>query len=276
MSMSESRYRPLLDAIAFAARAHNGQMRKDRLTPYVSHVFRVCLILRDLFGVDDHQVLIAAVLHDTIEDTTTDHDDLEEQFGPDVAQWVALLSKDKRRPLEEREDAYAQALAEAPWHVQVCKLADVFDNLMDLENLRPERRQRSLRNARRYLDVLRSNLQEPAAQAWQTPRGTPSDRPRHRPPTCGQTVLANLALACLRCNSHKGPNLAGIDPATGTLAVLFNPRRHKWSRHFRWDGAFLIGRTRIGRTTIVVLAMNDPVRIVLRAALIADGLFPPE
>src|SRR5207247_7086248 len=92
----ESTYRPLLEAIAFAARAHRGQLRKDGQTPYASHVFRVCLILRDAFDVTDHRVLAAAVLHDTVEDTTTDFDDLAEDFDPEVAGWVAALSKDKR------------------------------------------------------------------------------------------------------------------------------------------------------------------------------------
>src|ERR1700730_1290393 len=77
----QATYRPLLEAIAFAARAHRNQLRKDGETPYVSHVFRVCLIVRDRFGVADPQVLTAAVLHDTVEDTTTDFDDLEEIFG---------------------------------------------------------------------------------------------------------------------------------------------------------------------------------------------------
>src|SRR5205823_3522167 len=60
----------VLDAAAFAARSHQGQLRKDKQTPYVSHVFRVCLILRDLFGFDDPRMLCAALLHDTVEDTT--------------------------------------------------------------------------------------------------------------------------------------------------------------------------------------------------------------
>src|SRR5580704_12405344 len=106
--MSESQQPPdgkLWDAIAFAARAHQGQLRKDGRTPYVSHVFRVSMVLRDLFGVTDHGVLTAAVLHDTLEDTTTDFDDLRE-FGDEVAGWVALLSKDKRLPEEQRGEAY--------------------------------------------------------------------------------------------------------------------------------------------------------------------------
>src|SRR5262245_16046048 len=72
----------------------------------------------------------------------------------------------------------------------------------------------------------------------------------------GKTVASNLALACFADNHHKGPNLGGIDPKTGKKVWLFNPRRHKWQRHFRWDGPILLGRTAIGRTTIAVLAVN--------------------
>src|SRR6516165_2969152 len=93
----------LLAAISFAARAHQGQLRKDGRTPYASHVFRVCLIVRQIFGVDDTSVLMAAALHDTVEDTTTDYDDLKDEFGAEIAGWVADLSKDKRLPDAERE-----------------------------------------------------------------------------------------------------------------------------------------------------------------------------
>src|SRR5207247_6649897 len=74
----------------------------------------------------------------------------------------------------------------------------------------------------------------------------------------GRTAFSNLALACLRCNKHKGPNIAGIDPLTGNLVPLFHPRRQKWSRHFRWRGPYLVGRSQIGRATIMVLAINHP------------------
>ena len=50
-------YRLLLEAASFAAKAHHGQTRKDKTTPYVSHVFRVCLVVRDLFGFDDPRML---------------------------------------------------------------------------------------------------------------------------------------------------------------------------------------------------------------------------
>ena len=92
----------------------------------------------------------------------------------------------------------------------------------------------------------------------------------------GPTTLGNLALSCLHDNSHKGPNIAGIDPLTRKITKLFNPRRHKWNRHFRWHAPYLIGRTAIGRTTIAVLIMNDPDVVRVLRSLIEEGLFPPE
>jgi hypothetical protein len=91
----------------------------------------------------------------------------------------------------------------------------------------------------------------------------------------GLTVAGNLALSCIACNGHKGPCIAGLDPPSRKLARLFHPRLHKWAYHLRYDGPILIGRTAIGRTTIVVLEINLPHRVALRKALIAEGVFPP-
>jgi hypothetical protein len=92
----------------------------------------------------------------------------------------------------------------------------------------------------------------------------------------GPTAPDNLAFACFYCNSAKGANVADYDPDTGKLAALFNPRRQKWTRHFYWNGPRLLGRTRTGRATIAVLAINDPAFLALREARLAAGLFPPE
>lgn len=89
----------------------------------------------------------------------------------------------------------------------------------------------------------------------------------------GPTTPGNLALSYLHCNSHKGPNIAGMDPRTKKLTKLFHPRRHKWDRHFRWVGPVLVGRTAVGRVTVVVLAMNDPDLLEVRRALIEEGIF---
>ena len=90
----------------------------------------------------------------------------------------------------------------------------------------------------------------------------------------GRDALGTLAYACLRCNLHKGPNLSGLDPRTQRITALFHPRRHKWDRHFGWSGARLVGKTAVGRTTVAVLAMNDPERVALRQELLAQGLLP--
>jgi len=92
----------------------------------------------------------------------------------------------------------------------------------------------------------------------------------------GPTVAGDLALSCFRCNSYKGTDIAGRDPWTRKLTPLFNPRRHKWARHFRWQGASLNGRTPIGRVTVALLNMNAPFRVAFRKRLIEQGLFPPE
>ena len=80
---------------------------------------------------------------------------------------------------------------------------------------------------------------------------------------------------CVFCNRDKGPNVAGVDPKTRKIVPLFNPRRHKWSRHFRWDGPVLIGLTPSGRATVITLKINLDYRIDLRQGLIDEGKFPP-
>lgn len=91
----------------------------------------------------------------------------------------------------------------------------------------------------------------------------------------GLTEEANLALSCFYCNSHKGPNIAGVDPATGRITRLYHPRKDAWKSHFDWNSAILIGRTAVGRTTITVLAINHPDAVAVREALIEEGAFPP-
>ena len=88
----------------------------------------------------------------------------------------------------------------------------------------------------------------------------------------GGDSLDNLCLCCQHCNLHKGPNLSGIDPATGTMTRLFHPRKDVWNEHFFNVGPEIIGSTATGRATVEVLAMNSPKRIELRRRLRGDGL----
>ncbi len=119
-------------AASFAQRKHQGQLRKDGATPYAAHPCRVALTVAALFGCDDPATLAIALLHDVLEDCDADFDELAEEFGEEVARCVAALSKDKRLPYAQRERAYDEALAQAPWRARLVKLADVLDNLSDV------------------------------------------------------------------------------------------------------------------------------------------------
>jgi guanosine-3',5'-bis(diphosphate) 3'-pyrophosphohydrolase len=160
MADSAEQSRLLLEAASFAARAHRHQLRKDGQTPYAAHPFRVCLIVRHVFGIDDLEFLTTALLHDTIEDTTTDFDDVAERFGPRVAGWVGGLSKDMRLPEPEREAAYEATLAKAELAVKIVKLADIFDNLTDSAHLSSSGRRRAIERSQRYLAALENDLPE--------------------------------------------------------------------------------------------------------------------
>ncbi|MDA0243660.1 MAG: HNH endonuclease signature motif containing protein [Chloroflexi bacterium] len=93
----------------------------------------------------------------------------------------------------------------------------------------------------------------------------------------GTTILANLALACSRCNTHKAARTHYLDPFTGQQVTLFNPRLQNWSEHFRWDDTYtkIIGVTSHGRATILALNMNDPAIIVARTVWASGGWHPP-
>ena len=86
--------------------------------------------------------------------------------------------------------------------------------------------------------------------------------------------IENLALSCPRCNRKKGPNLAGIDPATQTVHRIFNPRTDVWTEHFQWNGPLVVGITACGRATVAVLKLNQDERMTLRQSLIDEGRFP--
>ena len=89
----------------------------------------------------------------------------------------------------------------------------------------------------------------------------------------GSDDLLNLALACERCNAFKGTDLSGIDPDTGNVERLFDPRTQNWPEHFELREAVICGHTPAGRATVAVLGMNEDRRGQLRAELLALGQF---
>jgi len=89
----------------------------------------------------------------------------------------------------------------------------------------------------------------------------------------GSDDETNLALACPRCNSFKGPNLTAIDPHSKRTVSLFNPRTQRWKSHFVVRGVMIVGLSTTGRATVGLLRMNDQDRVKLRRALIQRGEF---
>jgi hypothetical protein len=88
----------------------------------------------------------------------------------------------------------------------------------------------------------------------------------------------NLWLACPICNAHKADKINGVDPTTGKAVPLFNPRLMTWHEHFEWsaDGLQIIGKTTIGRATVVALRLSDDADVLLvRQYWVAAGWHPP-
>jgi guanosine-3',5'-bis(diphosphate) 3'-pyrophosphohydrolase len=123
----------VLRAAEFAARRHRDQRRKGpEAAPYVNHVLAVARLVADVAGVTDPEVIAAALLHDTIEDTGTTGAELAAQFGPRVAGLVHELTDDKSLPKDERKDLQIRHAAHASAAAKIIKLADKLANLRDI------------------------------------------------------------------------------------------------------------------------------------------------
>jgi hypothetical protein len=87
----------------------------------------------------------------------------------------------------------------------------------------------------------------------------------------------NLWLSCRLCNNFKGAQGDGLDPDTGQRVPLFNPRRQRWSEHFRWseDGTQVLGRTPCGRATVIALQLNNVIAVLVRREWVSVGWHPP-
>jgi hypothetical protein len=88
----------------------------------------------------------------------------------------------------------------------------------------------------------------------------------------GRTEEANLSWTCMTCNRHKGTDVASVEE--DRVVRLFHPRRDRWTRHFRLQGARIVGRTAVGRVTVQLLQINRADRVRMRRTLIAAKLYP--
>ena len=94
----------------------------------------------------------------------------------------------------------------------------------------------------------------------------------------GLTKLANLALACPRCNARKWKHVEALDSETNEIMPRFNPRIHQWADHFRWspmDSVTLEPISAIGRVTMVILDLNSSQHLAIRMLLRVLSLHPP-
>jgi (p)ppGpp synthase/HD superfamily hydrolase len=143
----ESGTQSVLRAFRYAAIKHRYQTLADGQTPFFSHVARVTFILRDLFDIDDQQIIVATILHDVVEDTGTSLDEISQLFGRTIAYYVEVLTKNEALPNRRREREYDERLFNAPEIVQIAKLADIYDNLS--VRLGTAKLQSTLQNAQR-------------------------------------------------------------------------------------------------------------------------------
>jgi guanosine-3',5'-bis(diphosphate) 3'-pyrophosphohydrolase len=164
--MTDDETTRLLKAACFAAEKHRLQKRKDiDSSPYINHPLALAHILSAEGKVHDEEVLIAALLHDTVEDTETTLAELEEEFGSRVAGIVAEVTDDKSLPKPERKRLQVEKAPLKSDAAKLVKLADKISNLRDIAGSPPadwsaERREEYFHWAKQVVDRLRG------ANAW--------------------------------------------------------------------------------------------------------------
>ena len=151
----------LFNVLAFAAHKHRAQRRKDKdASPYINHPIALADVLANEGGVDDPVVLCAAVLHDTIEDTETTCEELQQRFGKEIADVVMEVTDDKNLDKAERKALQVAHAHKLSQRARLVKLADKISNLRDIASNPPatwplERKQEYYEWAKRVIDGLR-------------------------------------------------------------------------------------------------------------------------
>jgi guanosine-3',5'-bis(diphosphate) 3'-pyrophosphohydrolase len=123
----------LLRAVDFAARKHRNQRRKDEsASPYINHPVSVSLLLADIGSVRDPEILAAAILHDTLEDTDTTPEELEKSFGRRIRSIVEEVTDDKSLPKPQRKRCQVEHASHLSPEAVLVKLADKISNVLDV------------------------------------------------------------------------------------------------------------------------------------------------
>ena len=117
-------------AIIYAVEKHAGQLRKGTQIPYIVHPMEVLALLNEMRA--DMTVIIAGVLHDTVEDTSATIDDIIREFGEDVAELVGNHTEDKSKTWFQRKSQGLRELAEGSFDLKCLVLADKLSNVRNM------------------------------------------------------------------------------------------------------------------------------------------------
>jgi len=168
--------RAVLDAAVFAAQRHGAQKRKGAAgEPYVNHLLEVAGLVASALTEPDTNLVIAALLHDTVEDVGVAPQEIVDRFGEDVASLVAEVTDDKSLPKEERKRLQVVNAPHKSRRAQMIKVADKISNLRALlysppENWTYERRKQYFNWAKAVVDALPSPpppLKAEFGRTWQ-------------------------------------------------------------------------------------------------------------
>ena len=128
----------ILKAAHYSALKHRDQRRKDKYaSPYVNHPISVAKIISEIGKIEDPEVLAAALLHDTIEDTETTVEELLDNFGERVCKLVQEVTDDKTLPKLERKQKQINHAKELSGGATLIKLGDKISNVTDITNTPP-------------------------------------------------------------------------------------------------------------------------------------------
>jgi guanosine-3',5'-bis(diphosphate) 3'-pyrophosphohydrolase len=137
--MATSDIQTILKAAAFAAHKHRDQRRKDEAaSPYINHPIALANILANEGGITDATVIVAALLHDTVEDTETTPAELQNLFGEDVARVVMEVTDDKSLPKAQRKRLQIEHAGNISARAKLVKMADKISNLRDIAASAPK------------------------------------------------------------------------------------------------------------------------------------------
>jgi len=165
----ESELDLLIQAITFATRKHHGQSRKDEAkTPYIFHPLGLVDVLVNVGKITDINIICAALLHDTVEDTETTAEELTETFGAEISDIVMEVTDDKSLSKVDRKQAQIDHAMHLSKEAKAVKLADKICNLGDVSGSPPdwplERRQQYFDWAKNVIDGLRGEWSELEAE----------------------------------------------------------------------------------------------------------------